>query len=587
MMMDNIKLKKLTFIDITTSVNHKSIKNRAIGASEYQCYNLMEKLSHAHPITCYNLNKNIVNVDNILYKSFSNDLLNDDIEINSVIIVQRMLPNVKNKIYNKIKNNKILLWIHDLVEMYVFMCNYNSEEQTYYKNNERFRDEILREFYENKNINFIFVSNFIKYKFVNYFKNYGFIIEQSRLHVIYNIMYEEEYAGVKNDIIPVNKNYITYASAWQKGIEHVISVFDYAKKYDRELKLVLLSPGYDWNNWTSYANDLKQKYGKDVIIHGPVDKLKYSRIIKESLVVLSTIFEETFGCVFAESYYLGTPVIADHRSGAIREIIDNNFIVNFDNKEETFNKIMEVKNNRNNMNVHLNAKFGLEENLKLWNSIINYKYNIDKVKNFRGHYNLCEGTVKKYIEYIKNSDILDIGSNVGFFSEAIIKNTTYKSIHLFEPSKEYYEHGKHLLQHYNNIYFNNYGLSDTEDIRILYKSPTDNIGWNTFLEKDPNQPNNFIDYMTKEECILKKLDDYEIDNIDFIKIDVEGFENQVLKGGMNLISKYKPYILIEVGWGTNHPNWKDCEKQYNKLFELGYKKVIFKDYTEDVLFEPI
>jgi len=363
--------KQLTFIDLTASFNHKSIKNRAIGASEYQCYNLIEILSQTHPITCYSLNKDVVNIDNILYKSFERDLLNDDIEINSVVIVQRMLPNIKNIIYNKIKNNKILWWIHDLAEMYVFMCNYTSEEQTYYKNMERFRNEILREIYENKNINFVFVSHFIKDKYVIYFKNHGFEIEQSRLHVIYNIMYEEEYAGVKNEIIPVNKNYITYASAWQKGIEHVISVFDYAKKYDRELKLVLLSPGYDWNNWNSYANDLKQKYGKDVIIHGPVDKLKYSRIIKESLVVLSTIFEETFGCVFAESYYLGTPVIADHRSGAIREIIDNNFIVNFDNKEETFNKIMEVKNNRNNTNVRLNEKFGLEENLKLWNSIIN------------------------------------------------------------------------------------------------------------------------------------------------------------------------------------------------------------------------
>jgi hypothetical protein len=57
------------------------------------------------------------------------------------------------------------------------------------------------------------------------------------------------------------------------------------------------------------------------------------------------------------------------------------------------------------------------------------------VNIFRGrHYSECEGMVKKYNNYIENSDILDIGSNVGFFSEAIVKNTNYKSIHLFEPS---------------------------------------------------------------------------------------------------------------------------------------------------------
>ena len=93
--------------------------------------------------------------------------------------------------------------------------------------------------------------------------------------------------------------------------------------------------------------------------------------------------------------------------------------------------------------------------------------------------------------------------------------------------------------------------------------------------------------MIKEECILKKLDDYEIDTVNFIKIDVEGFEDKVLEGGIDLISKHKPYILVEVGWGTKHPNWENCEKQYNKLFDIGYKKIIFKDYTEDILFEPI
>lgn len=211
----------------------------------------------------------------------------------------------------------------------------------------------------------------------------------------------------------------------------------------------------------------------------------------------------------------------------------------------------------------------------------------DKVDKFRYFYGECESTVQKYSKYIDNNHIIDIGSNVGFFSEAIIKNLNYKSIHLFEPSKKYLEYSKTSLSLYNNIYFNNYGLSNKEEIKILYKCPSKNLGWNTFLKKDPNQRDTFLKKMIKEECILKKLDDYEIDIVNFIKIDVEGFEDKVLEGGMNLISKHKPYILVEVGWGTKHPNWKECEKIYNKLFEIGYKKVTFKNYTEDVLFEPL
>jgi FkbM family methyltransferase len=178
----------------------------------------------------------------------------------------------------------------------------------------------------------------------------------------------------------------------------------------------------------------------------------------------------------------------------------------------------------------------------------------NKVINFRYHYNECENIVKKYSKYIDNNHILDIGSNVGFFSEAILRNLNYKSIHFFEQSKKYLEYSKNYLSQYSNIYFNNYGLSNKEQIKTLFKCSDSNLGWNTFLNKDPNQPNNFVEKMIKEECVLKKLDDYELDNIGFIKIDVEGFEDKVLEGGMNLISKHKQYILIEVGWGTKHPN---------------------------------
>jgi glycosyltransferase involved in cell wall biosynthesis len=362
-------MTNLIFLDLTTNLDHNSIKNIAIGASEYQAYNLIQTLSNYSEIVVYNLKSDYSLIDNISYKPM-HDLIHDNIDSNSTIIIQRMLPNIKSEIYNKIKNNKIFLWIHDLIEMWVFMFNYNEVEKTsYYMNNKLFKNEIIREFYENKNIHFVFVSNFIKDKFKICFYNYGYDIEDSRLNVIYNILYEDEYINVKNQDIPINKNYITYASAWKKGIEHVVGVFDYAKSIDTDLKLVLLSPGYDWSNYTTYVNELKNKYGDGIIIHGPVNKERYSKIVKESLLVLTGTFQETFGCVFAESYYLGTPVLADYRSGAVKEIIDNNYIVNFDDKDAIFKKIIEIKNNRDNICVCLNSKFMLDENLNMWKQI--------------------------------------------------------------------------------------------------------------------------------------------------------------------------------------------------------------------------
>mgnify|MGYP003118054505 CR=1 FL=1 len=213
---------------------------------------------------------------------------------------------------------------------------------------------------------------------------------------------------------------------------------------------------------------------------------------------------------------------------------------------------------------------------------------MSKLEKFRYHYLNCETTVKEYSSLLEDSDILDIGSNVGFFSEAIVKNVNYKSIHLFEPSKEYYDYSKSnvSLQNSKNIFFNNYGLGNTNSQSILYKSSDDNIGWNTFLKKDPLAPANFLSKMIKENCTIKKLDDYKLKNIDFIKIDVEGLEHKVLEGGLKIIKKFKPYILIEVGWGTSHPDWKECNKIYERLFDLGYEKINFESYTQDILFKP-
>jgi len=214
----------------------------------------------------------------------------------------------------------------------------------------------------------------------------------------------------------------------------------------------------------------------------------------------------------------------------------------------------------------------------------------NKLRNFRFHYFECEKIVKKHSDKLKNADVLDIGSNVGFFSEAILKNVKCNSIHLFEPCFEYFSLSvSHpILKGCKDtkIYYNNYGLSDLKQNKVLYKSKDNNIGWNTFLTKDPNQKEGFYEYMSKENCRVMRLDDYEIDNIDFIKIDTEGYEHKVIDGGLEQIKKHKPYILVEVGWGINHPEWEKCQFIYNKLFDIGYEKINFTTDTKDILFTP-
>jgi FkbM family methyltransferase len=57
----------------------------------------------------------------------------------------------------------------------------------------------------------------------------------------------------------------------------------------------------------------------------------------------------------------------------------------------------------------------------------------------------------------------------------------------------------------------------------------------------------------------------------FIKIDVEGLEIEVLEGASNTISKFKPYLDIEVNDYTLKAKGYTREQLFSKLRELGYK----------------
>lgn len=207
------------------------------------------------------------------------------------------------------------------------------------------------------------------------------------------------------------------------------------------------------------------------------------------------------------------------------------------------------------------------------------------------HSQSCLNLISNYESNLKDKVIIDVGSNIGLFAKSIAENIPYNHIHLFEPCTEYSNKSKTLLKDFKNITYNNVALGDCEEEKTLYKCKDSNIGWNTLYDKDPNQNQTFFEEMDSEIVTTVRLDDYykDIEQLDFIKIDVEGYERNVLEGSWNLIKKFKPHILIEVGWGVNHPDWQLNKKTYEKLFSLGYEKIDLDSIhsTSDILFKPI
>ncbi len=359
-------------IDMTSGHDHLSIRNRGIGASEYQFYSFINELMNCgYVITCFNNTHHEYKQDRVTYKPYIqfcqpvNESDNMVADTTIPVIVQRFIPSINGPMWNKLVcHSNILVWMHDLPSISVFNFFMNPEDKQTFT-----ITQIMDTIATVSSLQFVFVSNFAKQSFDVFFNKYG-INCNNKMHVIYNILYEDEFKPSLELHNCYNPKHIVYASAWQKGIDHIVKVFDYMLKIDQELVLVLMTPGYDMNNFIEYQQNIIEKYPSNVIVHGSLCKSQYAKIICESAVVLAPPFGETFGCVFAESYYLGTPVVADEKSGAVKEIILNEHIVNYSNLSHTSNVIFNIMmKNKQELNIQLDSKFMLKHGLNEWKQL--------------------------------------------------------------------------------------------------------------------------------------------------------------------------------------------------------------------------
>jgi FkbM family methyltransferase len=80
-----------------------------------------------------------------------------------------------------------------------------------------------------------------------------------------------------------------------------------------------------------------------------------------------------------------------------------------------------------------------------------------------------------------------------------------------------------------------------------------------------------VDGKKAKKVAVHRLDDFELEDVDYIKIDVEGFERKVLMGAAKTVEKYRPLIVIE----QNEVRLPDEEPLAAKgwLEERGYRHV--------------
>lgn len=138
---------------------------------------------------------------------------------------------------------------------------------------------------------------------------------------------------------------------------------------------------------------------------------------------------------------------------------------------------------------------------------------------------------RKSFEFAKKGVALDIGANVGLWTKDLC--ATFQHVIAFEPVADFRDC---LLR---NVSANNLDIRacalGTEDTMISMVITPDNTG------------HSHVDESTRGQGTIPmyRLDSLNLDPFDYVKIDCEGYEYNILLGAEQTIKKYQPVVVVE------------------------------------------
>lgn len=167
--------------------------------------------------------------------------------------------------------------------------------------------------------------------------------------------------------------------------------------------------------------------------------------------------------------------------------------------------------------------------------------------------------------------VLDIGANKGHVAEAALKSYPEARVICFEPVKSLFDGLSSSLEKYKDrVVLYNQALSDTNgeaEINIASFSGANSLSPQSPFHKALNPA---VSEVGREKVKLARLDDVAAGlpaaEIDVMKIDVEGHELNVLRGGENFIKNKVDTILIEASFQRD-PSWEN-KQSFIEIFDL-------------------
>ena len=172
--------------------------------------------------------------------------------------------------------------------------------------------------------------------------------------------------------------------------------------------------------------------------------------------------------------------------------------------------------------------------------------------------------MEKLFRHISPKRALDIGAHVGDFTKELYYQFPECQIVMIEANKNCEPHLRLLGKPYEIV-----ALSDKNGTAELHIEDNNPIGTGSSLYKENT---NWYKEGKTQTVITKRLDDcnyFDGAPIDFIKLDVQGSELDIIKGGVNTI-KNTTFVLAEVSLVQYNEGAPLIDKVVDEMLGLGF-----------------
>jgi FkbM family methyltransferase len=168
--------------------------------------------------------------------------------------------------------------------------------------------------------------------------------------------------------------------------------------------------------------------------------------------------------------------------------------------------------------------------------------------------------------HISNGEvILDIGANIGFYAALLSRLTGHDGmVHCFEPDPLNFSRLEENCRSIGNIRMNRMAVGERTERLTLYTSNRLNVDHRTY------RPDSYAKEVSVPSVCI---DDYLAENrrLDFIKMDIQGYETQAIKGMQQTIGVNRDVMLLSEFWPYGlQQSGSSATEYFDLLSDMGF-----------------